>query len=288
MTMLSKLNSIAARIAIAIIFAIILALLMLIGLSVGLDQYGYRQGSGENGARTHVIVSRSSFSIINPRRNPMMLSGGIAVIIRAVASSPRSEQQRVVAAIANPEMQVRDDYTDRLRQLVQIQLETLSPPVLVSAHNLPASNDGHAGRAVVEAAFQDGRRLTFTIPYDLLGNGNGLILFLISVAIVSALVSIWMARRIAAPIREFAGAAERLGLDLTAPPLAVRGPQELRSTIQAVNRMQHRLQRFLEGAVGPSAFARRTGRGWRAAAQDVRRSGRHECHDRFHAGFCAR
>jgi signal transduction histidine kinase len=259
MTMLSKLNSIAARIAIAIIFAIILALLMLIGLSVGLDQYGYRQGSGENGARTHVIVSRSSFSIINPRRNPMMLSGGIAVIIRAVASSPRSEQQRVVAAIANPEMQVvldaparpdaaggRDDYTDRLRQLVQIQLETLSPPVLVSAHNLPASNDGHAGRAVVEAAFQDGRRLTFTIPYDLLGNGNGLILFLISVAIVSALVSIWMARRIAAPIREFAGAAERLGLDLTAPPLAVRGPQELRSTIQAVNRMQHRLQRFLE------------------------------------------
>jgi signal transduction histidine kinase len=99
---------------------------------------------------------------------------------------------------------------------------------------------------VVEAAFQDGRRLTFTIPHDLLGNGNVLILFLISVAIVSALVSIWMARRIVAPIREFAGVAERLGLDLTAPPLAVRGPQELRSTIRAVNRMQHRLQRFLE------------------------------------------
>jgi signal transduction histidine kinase len=257
--MLSKLNSIAARIAIAIIFAIILALLMLIGLSVGLDHYGSGRGSRENRARTHVIVSRSSFSIINARRNPMMLSGGIAVIIRSVASSPRSEQQRVVAAVANPEMQIvldasarpdaadsQDDYTDRLRQLVQVQLETLSPPVLVSAHTLPASNDGHAGRAVVEAAFQDGQRLTFTIPYDLLGNGNGLILFLISIAIVSTLVSIWMARRIAAPIREFAGAAERLGLDLTAPPLAVRGPQELRSTIRAVNRMQHRLQRFLE------------------------------------------
>ena len=40
--------------------------------------------------------------------------------------------------------------------------------------------------------------------------------------------------------------AERLGVDLTAPPLAVRGPQELRTTIQAFNRMQDRLQRFLE------------------------------------------
>ncbi len=36
-------------------------------------------------------------------------------------------------------------------------------------------------------------------------------LFLFSIAIVSAFISIWMPRRIAAPIREFAGAAERLG-----------------------------------------------------------------------------
>jgi signal transduction histidine kinase len=84
------------------------------------------------------------------------------------------------------------------------------------------------------------------MPVEFLGDSYALMAFLISIAIVSALVSIWMARRIAAPIRDLANAAERLGVDLTAPPLAVRGPQELRSTIQAVNRMQHRLQRFLE------------------------------------------
>ncbi len=259
MMLLSRLNSIATRIAVAIIIAIILALVMLIGVSVGLDRYDYRRAGGADRTRTHVIVSRSSLSIINARRNPMMLSGRIAVVIRSVASAPRSEQQRIVAAIADPEMQVvldapelpgavggQDDYTNRLRQLVQIQLETLSPPVSVSARTLPASNDGRDGNAAVEAVLQDGRRLTFTIPYDLLGNGNGLILFLLSITIVAAPVSIWMARRIAAPIREFADAAESLGLDLTAPSLAVRGPQELRATIQAVNRMQHRLQRFLQ------------------------------------------
>src|ERR1700743_2021433 len=55
-----------------------------------------------------------------------------------------------------------------------------------------------------------------------------------------------VARWIAAPIKDLASAAERLGVDLRAPPLPVRGPQELRSTIEAVNRMQCRLQRFLE------------------------------------------
>jgi signal transduction histidine kinase len=268
MTILSQLNGIAARIGIAIVLAIILVVLTMIGLNQLLDYYGYSgQGDADGRAHSRVIVSKSSFGIINPRRNPMMLSGRMSVIIRSVASVPRSERQRFVAAIADPEMQVAldapasaeamadaDDYTDRLRQLVQIQLEPLSPPIMVSAHSLPANDDGRAdtgqpalmGRALIEAALPDGQRVTFTIPYELFRNVNGLLLFLILIVVVSTLVSIWTARRLAAPIKEFAGAAERLGVDLTMPPLAVRGPRELRVTIEAVNRMQHRLQRFLE------------------------------------------
>ena len=69
---------------------------------------------------------------------------------------------------------------------------------------------------------------------------------LFSIFFVAVLVAFWTARRLARPIREFARGAERLGVDLTAPPLAVRGPQELRTAIAAFNRMQDRLQRFLE------------------------------------------
>jgi signal transduction histidine kinase len=258
MTILSKFNSIAARIAFAIVFSIILTLVVLTSLSVALDHYGYEQDSRDSGARTHVVITRSNLAIVNPRRNPMLLSGRIAVVIRSVALAPPSEQQGIVAAIADPDMQVvldapvlpdaagpQDEYTDRLRQFVQMQLESLSPPIPVSARTLAAS-DGRAGRAVVNATLQDGRRLAFTIAYDRLASNSGLIAFLLSIVVVATLVSIWMARRIAAPIREFAGAAERLGLDLTAPPLAVRGPWELRATIETVNRMQHRLHRFLE------------------------------------------
>jgi signal transduction histidine kinase len=254
MRTLSKLNSIAARIAMAIIFAVILTLLVLIGLSLGLNHF-----RRDHAARSRVVISRSNFAIINPRGNGMMLSGKIAMIIRSVAFAPRSEQQRIVAAIADPEMRVAldapsragiagssDGFTDWLRQLIQIQLETLSAPVSVSVRTLPAGNDGSTAGAEVQATLQDGRRLTFTITYEPSANGHGLILFLISIAIVSIVMSIWIARWIASPIRDLASAAERLGVDLTAPPLAVRGPQELRATVQVVNRMQHRLQRFLE------------------------------------------
>jgi signal transduction histidine kinase len=258
MRTLSKLNSIAARIALAIIFAVILTLLMMVGLLLSLDHFGYGQGRRDQAARSRVVISKTSLSIINPRRNGMMLSGKIAVIVRSVAAAPRSERQRIVAAISDPEMGVAlgaplrsgiagssDGYTEALRQFVQMQLETLSPPVLISARTLPAG-DGGIGRVEVQAILQDSQGLTFTIPYEHFANGDGLILFVISIITMSVLVSIWMARRIVAPIRDLANAAERLGVDLTTPPLAVRGPRELRATIQAVNRMQHRLQRFLE------------------------------------------
>jgi signal transduction histidine kinase len=90
------------------------------------------------------------------------------------------------------------------------------------------------------------KRATFVIPdYPILAGYRSLLL-LFSIFFVAVLVAFWTARRLARPIREFARGAERLGVDLTAPPLAVRGPQELRTAIAAFNRMQDRLQRFLE------------------------------------------
>ncbi|WP_407177290.1 ATP-binding protein [Bradyrhizobium sp. STM 3562] len=269
MMMPARLNSIAARIAVAIVLAIVLGLLAAIGLSLVVSYYGYAQSGADDGARTHVMISKSNFAVINSRGNAMMLSGRIAVIIRSVASVPRSRQQSIVAGVAEPDMQVSldaparsdtvtgvDENLDRLRELVQIQLETMSPPIRVSARRVSVddqgpggpdhSNQTSGGAAVIEAALPDGRRITVTIANYPMGAGYGLILLLISIVVVAGLVSAWTARRLAAPIREFASAAERLGTDLTAPPLTLRGPQELRATIEAVNRMQLRLQRFLE------------------------------------------
>lgn len=260
---LSKLNGIAARIATAIVLAIIVGLVMAVGLSFGLSWYVFRHDRSPYDSRQIVIISFVA------HRNLVMLSGEIAMTIRAAAFVPQPERQRIIAAIADPEIRIAfdapappeagagADYSlNRLRNLVQMQLEELSPPITVSARRLPIQSDRSTDRdqsrsapdeeAVLEAALPDGQRITFTIPGVPSFGVYVLPIFLVSLVLVAILIAFWTARRLARPIREFARAAERLGVDLTAPPLAVRGPQELRTTIEVFNRMQERLRRFLE------------------------------------------
>lgn len=53
-------------------------------------------------------------------------------------------------------------------------------------------------------------------------------------------------RRAARPFGTFAAAAERLGVDVAAPPLAEDGPREVRRAAHAFNVMQARIRRFVE------------------------------------------
>lgn len=59
--------------------------------------------------------------------------------------------------------------------------------------------------------------------------------------------SAWAVRRVTAPLRLLGDAAERLGQDVAASPLAERGPAEMRRTVKAFNGMQENLRRLVEG-----------------------------------------
>jgi two-component system, OmpR family, sensor kinase len=65
-------------------------------------------------------------------------------------------------------------------------------------------------------------------------------------AIAMAPVAYIFARRLSTPIRLFADAAERLGRDPRAEPLALRGPAEIAVAVRAFNDMQERLRRYVE------------------------------------------
>ena len=73
--------------------------------------------------------------------------------------------------------------------------------------------------------------------------------FILSMAIMAIIVlavSIWTVRRLTSPLGVLAAAAERLGKDVAAPPLAEVGTVEMRRAAQAFNRMQERLRRLIE------------------------------------------
>ncbi len=72
-----------------------------------------------------------------------------------------------------------------------------------------------------------------------------LLINLLAGLVVSPLA--WLfARRMSAPLAGFARAAERLGRDPRAPPLAMAGSSEVASAAASFNKMQERLNRYVE------------------------------------------
>jgi len=118
----------------------------------------------------------------------------------------------------------------------------------VAADTIPESAPLEPDELSIEVALSDGHWLGFRAPDDFLVYSRTLRFAKASGAfgVVIALLSIWAARRLAAPIADFGRAAGQLGVDGNAPPLAERGPRELRGATRAFNRMQQRLQRFIQ------------------------------------------
>jgi len=117
------------------------------------------------------------------------------------------------------------------------------------------AKDGHsAGERFLFAPFkigihrQDGQWLIITPQPSLKPTAwqvSTMLWLLLSTLVVSPIAYLF-ARRMAAPIALFAAAAERLGRDPGAPPLAVGGPAEIAVAVGAFNDMQERLARYVE------------------------------------------
>jgi signal transduction histidine kinase len=69
--------------------------------------------------------------------------------------------------------------------------------------------------------------------------------FLLMTVLAAALI-VWAVRRLTAPVRTLAAAAERLGRDVNAPPLPEDGPSEIAAAAAAFNTMAARIRRFVD------------------------------------------
>jgi signal transduction histidine kinase len=61
-----------------------------------------------------------------------------------------------------------------------------------------------------------------------------------------SVIVVLMIRRMTRPMADLAAAAERLGRGEAVPPVPERGPEDVRQTTRAFNRMHGRLQRFVQ------------------------------------------
>jgi signal transduction histidine kinase len=103
-------------------------------------------------------------------------------------------------------------------------------------------------RAVVGLMLPDGEWLNFNVVLEPLRPWHSpdfLAAFLL-MTVTAALLTLWAVRRLTAPVRTLAEAAEALGRDVNAPPLPENGPTEVAVAAVAFNTMAARIRRFVE------------------------------------------
>ena len=82
-------------------------------------------------------------------------------------------------------------------------------------------------------------------PFPNAWQRRALILLLLGFGVVAPAAYLF-ARRITAPLKRFAEAAERLGRDPHAPQMALSGPAEIGAAAEAFNNMQARVKRYID------------------------------------------
>jgi signal transduction histidine kinase len=115
-------------------------------------------------------------------------------------------------------------------------------------HEMMGPNFGAWRALQVAVQLSDGQWLSFATALPQ-GAPSVSWQFIISMALMSAIViavSIWAVRRVTAPLGMLSAAADRLGRDVSAEPLAEAGTIEMRHAARAFNRMQERLRRLIE------------------------------------------
>ena len=126
-----------------------------------------------------------------------------------------------------------------------------TPPPLLSRQRLAMMHGHRPPRDIrlygaIELA--DGQRINISTLADKAPPGWSprAVISLLLLAGILALIVAWLLRRVTRPLAQLAQQAEQFGCGQDIPPLAETGPQEVQETLAAFNRMQTRLNRFVQ------------------------------------------
>ncbi len=138
----------------------------------------------------------------------------------------------------------------RWRAAAQVQVpERRRPANRAAPLDGPPAGLLDARRSIVVALPQPaGEWLVFTAAADVGAPHGGVraLLWTVLTALLALTLAVAAAHRLTRPLRRFAAAADRLGVDTRAAPLPEQGSRELRNAASAFNRMQLRLQRLID------------------------------------------
>ena len=180
-------------------------------------------------------------------------------IYRSVAFSPPEQRETMVH-----ELDLRDGSTARLEagpptEDLPITPQLLRRQIMVSTQLVPVPPaqrwretvmlGGLAEqRLVVGLRMTDNRWLNMSVMLPQLRpwHSGAFLGAFVLMSVAAGLLTLWAVRRLTAPVRTLARAAEALGRDVNAPPLPEDGPAEVATAAAAFNLMAARIRRFVQ------------------------------------------
>ena len=183
----------------------------------------------------------------------------VALVLAVLDAVPAADRPSVTAALQPPYLRIETGGTSDVnngsepsaaRPFYRLLEERLGNRFALRVVKSDAL--GLAERVMVDTRLRDGTtvRIEAALPgsFSIVGIGIGFFFrsYLPSLTIALAILTLWAARRVTAPLRAFSDAAERLGNERSAPPLPEYGPVELQRAARSFNKMQEQVKRFIE------------------------------------------
>jgi signal transduction histidine kinase len=177
---------------------------------------------------------------------------------RALDELPPDQREPTAHALSSPDLEIhwspamlvtaRQIDDERIAAL-RWSIQQLAPGLTDAQLRFGYADDAEASRHLLLASLQlgDGSWVTFglsafghgaTVEHDVVGS-------LTAMAAGILIVSIFLVRSITSPLRTLAGAADRIGTDITAEGAPETGPREIRQVAHAFNTMQARIGRLI-------------------------------------------
>lgn len=216
-----------------------LSLVLLLGLGVA-QWLSFHLQTGE---RTEAVY----------RARGQNLAARIAEVVRVLEASPAQERQNTFAALRGDDLHVQPLQAGEVApHAPRGQMRGMLDAYLGEHHEVRSASNGMPQRDSPLRSFDvqlhDGQWVRIAVnlnPAPPALSPTFILYLVLSLAIVAVAVLIAI-RQVSQPLQQLADAADMLGHNLNAPPLAEHGSTETRRAAQAFNRMQARIKHLID------------------------------------------
>jgi signal transduction histidine kinase len=181
----------------------------------------------------------------------------IASITRAIVAAPVESRENTAHALSSQSLEAHWDedlnFTSIAEPAKQLEsrIRQLTPELATYDLRTFYANDGLPGHdrhtVLVAAQLPDESWVHYKVASPEAHPSGSLHLILSTTLMAAAIVllAFLSVRALTAPLSAMSHAAERLGIDMTSPPLPETGPREVRQAARAFNGMQNRIKKLI-------------------------------------------